>query len=283
MLNNVTRNICTSPEFVDQGSDRRYVRRSESGAKTALRGKTGFSRCASRFFRTGQQEGQSITDFLAELRNKAKECDFEQQCCVKCQDNALRDRLVMGCRHTFIQQAILKKGDASLTNVLQCAKMAELLSKELCKMHEQTRDHTAGNTQQEVHAVRHSQPSRQKQRFRVKQRPEHAERGQADSPPFQLTVNLTGKTRKSAIDVDRLLIITETVRSSTPSATGVIAKDTYRLYAGRPGSQSEKGKWLNTRWNNEQRISQWTCSLLPHTSINRRFYYKSRTSTYSLS
>ena len=79
------------------------------------------------FFRTVQQEGQSITDVLAELRNKAKECDFEEQCCVKCQD-ALRDRLVMGCRHTFIQQAILKEGDASLTNVLQCAKMAELLT-----------------------------------------------------------------------------------------------------------------------------------------------------------
>ena len=46
------------------------------------------------FFRTVQQNAH----FLAELRNKAKECDFEEQCCVKCQDNALRDRLVMGCR-----------------------------------------------------------------------------------------------------------------------------------------------------------------------------------------
>ena len=34
---------------------------------------------------------------------KAKECDFEEQCCVKCQDNTLQDSLVMGCRHTFIQ------------------------------------------------------------------------------------------------------------------------------------------------------------------------------------
>ena len=38
-------------------------------------------------------------------------------------------------------------------------------------------------TQHEVHAVRHSQPSRQKQRFRDKQRPEHAERGQANTQP----------------------------------------------------------------------------------------------------
>ena len=65
----------------------------------------------------------------------------------------------------------------------------------------------------------------------------------------RLTVNLTGKARKSAIDVGRLLIITETVHSSTPSATGVIAKDTYRLNADRLGSQSEKGKWLNTPEN----------------------------------
>ena len=34
----------------------------------------------------------------------------------------------------------------------------------------------------------------------------------------RLTVNLTGKARKSAIDVGRLLIITENVPSSTPSA-----------------------------------------------------------------
>ena len=94
----------------------------------------------------------------------------------------------MGYRHTFIQQAILKEGDASLTNLLQCATMTvlpstELLSKELCKMHEQTTDHTTGHTQQEVHAVRHSQPPRQKQRFRDKQRPEHVERGQTNSQP----------------------------------------------------------------------------------------------------
>ena len=106
------------------------------------------------FFRMVQQESQYITDFLAELRNKAKECDFEEQCGVQCQDNALRDRLVMGCNINFIQQAILKEGDASLTNVIQCAKMAELHDKELCKMHEQTIDHTTGHTQQEVHAVR---------------------------------------------------------------------------------------------------------------------------------
>ena len=50
-------------------------------------------------------------------------------------------------------------------------------------MHEHTTDHTTGHTQHEVHAVRHSQPPRQKQRFRDEQRPENAERGQANSQP----------------------------------------------------------------------------------------------------
>ena len=48
--------------------------------------------------------------------------------------------------------------------------------------HEQTTDYTTGHIQQEVYAVRHSQPSRQKQRFRDKQRPEHAE-CQANTQP----------------------------------------------------------------------------------------------------
>ena len=112
-----------------------------------------------------KQHFEEKRNFLAELRKNAKECDFEEQCCVKCQDNALRDRFVIGCRHTFIQQVILKEGDASLTNVLQYAKMAEVLGKELCNMHEETTDHTTGRPQQEVHAVRHTQPSRQKQHF----------------------------------------------------------------------------------------------------------------------
>ena len=42
----------------------------------------------------------------------------------------------------------------------------------------------------------------------------------------------------------RLLIITETVHSSTPSATGVIAKDTYRIQAlcRSSGKPVRKGK-----------------------------------------
>ena len=50
-------------------------------------------------------------------------------------------------------------------------------------MHEQTTGHTTCHIQQEVHAVRHSQTSRQQQRFQVKQRPEHAKGGQANNQP----------------------------------------------------------------------------------------------------
>ena len=65
MFNNITRNICTASEFIDQGSDRRFVRRREGRICNFLAARLDF-------FRTVQQEGQSITDFLAELRNKAK-------------------------------------------------------------------------------------------------------------------------------------------------------------------------------------------------------------------
>ena len=65
----------------------------KAGLKQHFEKKRNFLAPRLDFFRTVQQEGQSFTDFLAELRNKAKECDFEEQCCVKCLDNALRDRL----------------------------------------------------------------------------------------------------------------------------------------------------------------------------------------------
>ena len=178
----------------------------------------------------------------------------------------------MGCRHTFIQQAILKEGDASLTNVLQCAKMAELLSKELCKMHEQTTDHTTGHTQQDVHAVRHSQPSRQKQRFRDKQHSEHSEKGQANTQP----------NRRGQKVCSRCGSLTRHHRDC-PFINAVCyecdRKGHIQAVCRSSGKPVGKGKMAQTWWNNEQKISQLTCSLLPHTSINRRFYYKSRTST----
>ena len=211
------------------------------------------------FFRTVQQEGKSIThtDFLVELRNKAKECDFEDQCCVKCQDNALRDRLVMGCRHTFIQQAILIEGDASLTNVLQCAKMAELLSKELWKMHEQTTNHTTGHTQQEVHAVRHSQPSRQKQRFRDEQRPEHAERGQANIQP----------NRRDCPFMNAVCY-------------GCDRKGHIRAVCRSNGKPVRKGKMAQHMVEKRtENISVKVFSISTHVDKPLRFYYKSRTST----
>ena len=110
------------------------------------------------FYNMTQKDGQMIADFLIELRKKAKDCEFEEHCCRKCLDNALRDRLVMVCRHTFIQQAILKETDVSLDAVLRCAKTAELLSEELNKMSGQS------TSTQDVHAVRHAQSSHQGQR-----------------------------------------------------------------------------------------------------------------------
>ena len=109
------------------------------------------------FYNMIQKEGEMIADFLIELRKKAKDCEFEEHCCRKCLDSALRDRLVMGRRHTFIQQAILKETNVSLDAVLQCTKTAEL-SEELHKMSGQS------TSTQDVHGVRHAHSSHQGQR-----------------------------------------------------------------------------------------------------------------------
>ena len=51
----------------------------KAALKQHFEGRRNFLAARLDFFRTVQQEGQSITDFLAELRNKAKECGFEEQ------------------------------------------------------------------------------------------------------------------------------------------------------------------------------------------------------------
>ena len=214
----------------------------------------------------------------------------------------------MGCRHTFIQQARLKEGVASLPNVLQCAKMAELLSKELCKMHEQTTDHTTGHTQQEVHAVRHSEPSPQKQRFRDKQRPEHAENGQANTQPNRRGQNvcyrcgsLTHHHRYCPfINAEKAQANTQpnmrgqkvcyrcgslTHHHRDPPFINAVCygcdrKGHIQAVCRSYGKLVRKGQMApHMVEKRTENISVKVFSLLPHMSINRRFYYKSGTST----
>ncbi len=109
------------------------------------------------FFGTVQQEGQYITDFLAELRNNAKECDFEEQYWV----NWLYAHFyIVG--NTEIKRRFTDERPTVSQNSRTTQKRAV--------QNAQTTDHTTGHTKQEAHAVRYSQPSRKMQRFRDKQR-----------------------------------------------------------------------------------------------------------------
>ena len=72
MFKNVTKNICTSSEFIDQGSADISREEVKVALKQHFEETRNFLAACLDFFRTVQQEGQSITDFLAELRNKAK-------------------------------------------------------------------------------------------------------------------------------------------------------------------------------------------------------------------
>ena len=63
-----------------------------------------------------QQEGESIAQFLAELRKLAETCNFGVIL-----NEQLRDRLVEGLRSEPIQKQLLSEGDIDLTKAYELA------------------------------------------------------------------------------------------------------------------------------------------------------------------
>ena len=69
-----------------------------------------------KFNRRKQQEGESIAQFLAELRKLAGTCNFGAKL-----EEQLRDRLVEGLRSESIQKRLLSEGDLDLTRALRAS------------------------------------------------------------------------------------------------------------------------------------------------------------------
>ena len=78
-----------------------------------------------KFFKCVQRPGQSIADYVAELRNKAKDCNFGTYL-----DTALRDQLVCGLQDGKCQQELLSKKDVTLSSAVQLARAAETVQRE---------------------------------------------------------------------------------------------------------------------------------------------------------
>lgn len=72
------------------------------------------------FHRREQASGESINDYVAELRRLATHCDFGNYL-----EQALRDRLVCGIRHENTQKRLLSEADLSLTRAIDIARSIE--------------------------------------------------------------------------------------------------------------------------------------------------------------
>lgn len=73
------------------------------------------------FFNCRQKEGQNITDFVMELKNLARTCEFKET------DNMIRDIFIcnLHSRYSYIKERLLELGDSKVDKVLETAKNLE--------------------------------------------------------------------------------------------------------------------------------------------------------------
>ena len=76
------------------------------------------------FYRRVQQPGESVADFVAQLKSLATHCVFEGHL-----DQALRDRLVCGLRNQGMQKRLLSETDLNFQKAIEIAKGMESAEK----------------------------------------------------------------------------------------------------------------------------------------------------------
>ena len=69
------------------------------------------------FYRRNQGSGETVADYVAELRKLATHCDFKENL-----EEAIRDRLVCGLRREATQRRLLLEADLSLEKAIELAK-----------------------------------------------------------------------------------------------------------------------------------------------------------------
>lgn len=74
-----------------------------------------------KFFRRYQEEGEAFDNFLRDIRNLAKRCEFGNL-----EENMVRIRLVLGVKDLGLQERLLRAPDLSLEKTIDHCKSAEL-------------------------------------------------------------------------------------------------------------------------------------------------------------
>ena len=78
-----------------------------------------------RFGTISQHEGQSIDEFIAELRHASMDCGFGDQI-----DSRLKDQFVIGLRFDHIKKKLLEDENRDLADILKKARALELVDRE---------------------------------------------------------------------------------------------------------------------------------------------------------
>ena len=104
------------------------------------------SKMASRVrFQTIQQhEGQTVDDYMAELRHAAMDCQFGDQL-----EPRLKDQFVVGLKSEHIKKKLLEDEDRALADIISKARALELVDRE----HHASRAATSSNSST-THQVR---------------------------------------------------------------------------------------------------------------------------------
>ena len=100
--------------------------------------KSNFMAATYALYSCKQKPRQSISEWIAELREKARHCGFDTSGITDPRERALRDLLVLNCADPRIRQALLKEGDPSLKRAEVIAVQMEQLQKDMLQFQEAT-------------------------------------------------------------------------------------------------------------------------------------------------
>ena len=87
-----------------------------------------------------QAPGESIDQFVTDLRSKARSCEYAQLC-----DSLIKDRIVVGIRDDHVRAKLLRTTDLDLPKAIDICRAAEASRTQLDKLNTQTQAECAVN------------------------------------------------------------------------------------------------------------------------------------------
>lgn len=102
-----------------------------------------------------QKEGESIADYVGELRTLAQTCNF----CTCLHDTLIRDRIVLGLRDGGTRKRLLRQGKLTLQKCIEIAKSDEVSNTQLKNMDQTTQE------PEDVHKVKMERPKKPERKY----------------------------------------------------------------------------------------------------------------------